>query len=290
MVVFDDDFSDGSRAQTGASDTDWWTSSSSSGVEDNVDDGIGVGILGLVSGSSGRGIHTVFAPQTLDDVGDKLTATFTFTTPTTIGGSSNSFRVGLFDSLSRAGLNGDVSASSGSPNADYGWGTSASPAGPGTQKLPGFMAIVDVNSGPDADISFDEHYLSTVDGSGRLMGTTSGFADVGSSGPDEGNLFAANTQYTGELIVERTSGTEFTYTYTIAGATHSIVDATIESDVFDFLGFHVNSNIFGSSNSPGDADNGIDFSNIKVEFVPEPGSLALLGLGGLALLARRKSS
>eukprot|EP00752_Nemacystus_decipiens_P015226 g13559.t1 len=255
VTVVDDSFADGDRAKTGVLDTNWWTSSSSSGDE------ISVGSLGLVTGTSGRGLHTVFAPQTLDDVGDKLTVSFTFTTPTTVGGGSNAFRVGLFDSLGQAGLDADVSASSGTPNALYGYGTGA--GGPGSQKLPGFVAIIDVNNGAASDISFREHTQSTLDGSGRLLATTSGFDTLGSSGPDEGDLFAASTQYNGELMVERISATEFEYTYTIAGASHSVIDDSIDSEVFDFLGFHANSNIFGSSGTAGEPDNGIDFSNAR---------------------------
>lgn len=59
-VVVNDSFADGDRAKTGALDSNWWTSSSSSGIEEHADDGIGAGKLGLVTGSSGRGIHTLF--------------------------------------------------------------------------------------------------------------------------------------------------------------------------------------------------------------------------------------
>lgn len=52
------------------------------------------GALGLVSGSSGRGIRTTFAPQTLSE-GQTLKATFKFTTPDTIGTDRDSaFRIG----------------------------------------------------------------------------------------------------------------------------------------------------------------------------------------------------
>jgi hypothetical protein len=55
------------------------------------------------------------------------------------------------------------------------------------------------------------------------------------------------------------------------------------------LAFHANQNAFGSVNTINTADNGIDFSNIKIEFVPvpEPSSMALLAIG-LGLAARRR--
>jgi hypothetical protein len=53
----------------------------------------------------------------------------------------------------------------------------------------------------------------------------------------------------------------------------------------------VNASIFGSSNVVNAPDNGIDFSNIKIEFtsVPEPSSLLLSAIGVAVLrFARRR--
>jgi len=138
-VIVDDSWADAGR-DNGADplDSNWWTSSSSSGIE------VAAGSLGMVTGTSGRGIHTVFPTQTLANVGDKLVATYTFTTPTTVGtGASGGFRAGLFDTLGRAGLDADISASSGSPNSLYGW----SGASPPTAALPGYMLDMDVGTG-----------------------------------------------------------------------------------------------------------------------------------------------
>ncbi|MEM7576241.1 MAG: PEP-CTERM sorting domain-containing protein [Planctomycetota bacterium] len=274
VTVFDDSFADGDLAKTGALDTNWWTSSSSSGIE------IAPNALGLVTGSSGRGIHTVFATQTLANIGDKLTATYTFTTPATVGsGSSSAFRVGLFDTLGRAGLDANVSASSSSPNDLYG-NVANSVAG-----LPGYMFDMDVNTGSD-DINFREHNVGSA--TGRLMATTgsSSFSNISPSGPDGVYSFAANTQYTGSFSIERISATEVELTGTIGGATHTVTDV-FDSAEIGMLAFHANSNQFGSSNSAGDPDNGLTFSNINVEFIPEPASMSLLALGGLAMLRRR---
>ena len=125
-VIVNDNFGDGNLAMTGTPDpldSNWWTSSSSSGIA------ISPGSLGLVTGTSGRGIHTVFPTQTLANVGDQLKVTFSFRTPETIGRpSSTAFRVGLFDTLGRTddinligNLNANVSASTNNPNAVYGW-------------------------------------------------------------------------------------------------------------------------------------------------------------------------
>jgi hypothetical protein len=277
VVIVDDSFADGDLAKTGALDSNWWTSSSSSGIE------IAPGSLGLVTGTSGRGIHTVFPTQTLANVGDKLVASYTFTTPATVGsGSGGSFRIGLFDTLGRAGLDANVSASSGSPNALFGW--SVINGGPGDLGLPGYMLDMDVNDGTD-DLNFREHNINSA--TGRLMATTgNGSFSSFTSGPDNAYSFAPDTQYTGSITVERISPTELQLTANFGAASHSITD-TFDSVDFGMLAFHANSNQFGSTGTQNVPDNGIDFSNVKIEFIPEPASIALLGLGGLAMLRRR---
>jgi hypothetical protein len=304
--VFNDDFSDGDLAKTGATDTNWWTSSSSSGIEIDTIDEAGMPAppsLGLVTGGSGRGIHTVFPTQTLAP-GDILTASYTFVTPTTIGGgSSSSFRVGLLDTLGRVeavtstmpnmtNLDDNVDASSNpatgpGPNAVYGWGGAVS--GPGTLTLPGFMLDMDVNTGTGADLNFRQHGFDTAFGTGRLMGTTSNWSNISPSGPDAGYEFLPNTEYTGTFSVEALAGGDVELCGTLGADSYCNI-TTPNSLNFGMLGFHVNSDRFGTSNSAGDVDNGIDFTNISVtvKAVPEPASFGLLSIAGLALLGLRR--
>src|SRR5688572_4566737 len=283
-VIVNDSWTDGGRDNgVDPQDSNWWTSSSSNGIE------VGVGSLGMVTGSSGRGIHTVFPTQTLSNIGDKIVATYTFATPATVGSGASGFRAGLFDTLGRSGLDADISASSGSPNAVYGWGTGASPAGPGTAGLPGYMLDMDVGTGTE-DLNFRAHDAGTVNPTGRLMGTTTGFATVGSSGPDGVYTFAPNTTYTGSLTLTRISATDMQVTGTLGTATHSVTDA-FDSASVGMLAFWANSNLFGTSATPGEANNGIDFSNVRIEFipVPEPASLALVALGSMLLAWPRRA-
>lgn len=298
-TVVDDSFADGDRAKTGALDTNWWTSSSSSGDE------ISVGSLGLVTGTSGRGLHTIFPTQTLG-INEGVRATYTFTTPDSINvGTSSSFtsafRIGLFDDLGRAGLNADVSASSGSPNDLYGWG--AGVGGTGTDTLPGYFLDMDVYNDPNlpgqsgastSDLNFREHnHPDTVFGTGRLMATSGNFTSVSPSGPDEGYLWAPNTTYTGSFeIIRKANGTDVLLRGTLGGIAYQNSDDWAGSSFeLDMLAFHVNSRRFGTSNSAGDPDNGIDFSNIKIEFsVPEPSTMLLMAgaLVPLVSVRRRK--
>jgi hypothetical protein len=242
----------------------------------------------MVTGTSGRGIHTVFPTQTLANIGDKLIATYTFTTPATVGtGRSTGFRAGLFDTLGRAGLEADITASSGSPNPVYGYYAT------GDEGLPGYMMDMDVGTGSE-DIAFRRHETAVnvfaETPTGRLMGTTSGFTLLSPTGPDGAYVFAANTTYTGSFTITRISATEMELTGTLGAATHTVTDVFDSADI-GMLGFWANSNTFGSSSSPNTADNGIDFSNVKIEFIPipEPGSMILLLLGtSLVIGARRR--
>src|SRR6478672_3618034 len=78
-IVVNDSWADGGR-NTGADpiDTDWWTSTSNQAIE------VSAGSMGLVTGSSGRGIHGIYTPVQLVNPGDYVKATFTFTTPSTV--------------------------------------------------------------------------------------------------------------------------------------------------------------------------------------------------------------
>ncbi|HEX3599239.1 MAG TPA: hypothetical protein VHU84_03800, partial [Lacipirellulaceae bacterium] len=259
-LIVDDSWADGGR-NDGADplDTNWWTSTTSSAIE------VSVGSLGLVSGSSGRGIHGTFSPQTLTNVGDSLKATFTFTTPATVGtGATAAFKVGLFDTNGNAGLAADLSASSTTPNPIY-------------DPLPGYMMDYDVEAS-GANIQFREK--SPVPGStGQLLGTTTGFVNLTSGG--NSYVFAPNTAYTGTYSITKTAaGFDLTGSLSDASgvlSTFTSSDTTPSTSTFDLIGFHVNASIFGSSNTVNTANNGIDFSNIKIELtsVPEPSTLLL---------------
>src|SRR5687768_8880031 len=145
QVIVNDSWTDGGRNDgADALDTDWWTSANPNGIE------VSPGSLGMVTGTAGRGIHATFPTQALVQVGDSIKATYTFTTPTTVGiAGTAAFRVGMFDTLGRP-LNADIAASSGSPNSVYGYFVT------NTTGLPGYMMDYDVGTAAE-DISFRQH-------------------------------------------------------------------------------------------------------------------------------------
>jgi hypothetical protein len=267
QVIVDDSWAIGTRTSP-PNDAAWWTSTSSQAIE------VGPGYLGLVSGTSGRGIHGTFTPQTLN-IGDTLTATFTFTTPDTVGvNRSTGLRFGFFDTTGKPGLAADLSASSGSPNPIY-------------DGLPGYMMDWDLNTGSE-NIFFREHDTTLT--SGQLMSQTGDYISL--SGGGNTYSFFANTTYTGVMSVKRTGADTLDLTGTLFQgstelSTHTATDSSGIVNSFGMLGLHMNSNTFGSSNVPGDPNNGVDFTNVKIEFfaVPEPSSSALL-LTGLLVLGR----
>lgn len=249
-LIVDDSWADGGR-NNGADtlDTDWWTSTGSTAIE------VSVGSLGLVTGSSGRGIHGTFTPQTLS-VGQTLTAIFTFTTPATVATNSQAaFRIGLFDTLGKAGLAADLTASSGSPNHIY-------------DDLPGYMMDYDVNFSP-SNIQFREHNtVAPPGGSGQLMSSTSDYTSLLAGGSTYS--IAANTSYTGTFAVTKTAlGLDLTGSLSQGStllSTFTTSDTTPSSSTYGMLAFQANSNIFGSSNTPGTANNGIDFRLLAQTF------------------------
>jgi hypothetical protein len=272
--VVDDSWASGTRTSP-PNDAGWWYSSSSSAIE------VGTGFLGLVTGSSGRGIHGTFASQALN-VGDTLTATVMFTTPATVtstGGGGANFRFGLFDTTGH-NLAQDLSASSSSPNAEY-------------NNLNGYMMDFDVNpTTTTANIQFRERSNPS---SGQLLASTSDYTSL--SGGGDPYSILANTAYTGVISLTRTGADSLDLSGSLfQGA--SLLSTWIASDASGIvstigsIAFHANSNIFGSSSTPDTANNGVDFTNIKIKYiaVPEPTAFALAGLGIASLLIVRRRS
>lgn len=281
-VIVNDSFSDGDRASTGALDADWWSSSQTSGS--NVQDGT-AGSLTLVTGSSGRGMHATFAPQDLA-IGDSITVTYSFTTPNTIGvNKGTAFKIALMD-LNNPGLAADQSSSSSTSNPLY-------------VGQPGYFTAFDIDTtgGASQDTDFRKH--DVLDTGGRFLGTT-GEWDSMSSSSDAGYSFSSDTDYVGVFSITRTGADSLDLFSSMSLASGGLLDSHTTSDSsdiannFGMLGFWVNSNTFGSSNSAGDPDNGLIFTNVLIEStvspVPVPAAAWLFGSALLGLSAFKRKS
>ncbi|MGJ8696372.1 MAG: hypothetical protein ACSHYF_08630 [Verrucomicrobiaceae bacterium] len=258
QVVVDDNWADGDRAKTGELDADWWSSNHAGGNSVEAD----VNELGLISGTAGRGIHATFTPIVLA-VGDTLTVTFTFTTPATVGTNrGTALKAALMD-FNDPGLAADLNSSSSDVNPLY-------------TNLPGYMVDFDVNktdTETDADnTSIRKH--DTPNTSGRFLGTTGEWSLIGGS-ENPGYAILPNTEYVGVMSLSKTGADTLDIFASLSqGGTlldsHTVTDESGTANNIGMLGFWVNSNTFGSTNSSGDPDNGITFSHVTVERTPHP--------------------
>ena len=292
-VVVDDDFNDGSPVVSGdgsAAESRFFTTTSTGALDDGITN---TGVLDFASGTGGRGIHTIFAPQTLAAVGDRIDVEFTFNTPANIAGTpGDDFRYGLFDTSTSPGFSntaentlgfgGDIGASSGTPEAGL--------------NIAGFSAEFDLN---EATADFQFRYNDLATSTGRLLSSTSApaFPSIG-SGTDSGSpvpsVPASTNGLVGTVGIEYLGGGQVELTTSYGGQSFTTTANSADTGLtFDFLGFQNTSDAFGVSASNNEPNNGIDFDNVTVTFstlavVPEPSSLALLGLFGCAGFMRRR--
>jgi len=277
LSIFNDSFADGNAAMTGTTDTNWYDTTNNNAYE------ISTGVLGLISGTAGRGIHTTFSAQSLSNVGDSIRFSFTFSTPATILGDTtkpSGFKFGLFNSGGQT-VNEDVTDST-----DARW-----------NNVLGYMTDLDASTDDNEDINFRESL--TLRTTSRLLGSTNDFSSL-TSGPDGAYKFAANTDYSVSLTIELTGADELTLTGTVYDSADTVIathnDTTAAGiTTFDLAAIHVNSNVFGSTSSTGVADNGIDITNASLTLtavvIPEPSFYAALaGLLALGLVVYRRRS
>ena len=103
-----------------------------------------------------------------------------------------------------------------------------------------------------------------------FLGTTGEWISLSSSA-DAGYAFLPNTDYIGIFTITRTGTDSVELFSSLSLATGGLLDSHTETDNsniannFGMLGFWANSNAFGSSNSAGNADNGLTFTNVLIE-------------------------
>ena len=287
-ILFNDSWVDGGLTDgADATDIAWYGSTGNSALDSDSYTSSN-NFLSARSGPSGRGFHGVFNSQSIANTGDKITVTYSFTTPATVGVAgvkSTALKVGFFDS------NGATSANGGPIHTTYGLSSSDS----GWNTVYGEAVDLDVNDAANSNFSFKSKISGlTTD---RLLNSSSGWASQGSN-VDGAYSIAADSSYVGTFTIENKGSDLYDLSATISSggtllASETREGKTIAASAFDIIAFNHSSAAFGSTDSAGVADNGIDYTNIQVAFtqvVPEPSAYALL-LGGFAVMlavARRK--
>ena len=296
-IIFSDSWADGGYTDgADAADTAWYGTTGSSALDSNSYTST-FNLLSARSGPSGRGFHGVFANQSIANTGDKITVTYSFTTPATVTEKTSALRVGFFNSNDATAQNPN-NDSEGNPRAIVGDAihtqSSLASSDNGWDTVYGESVDLDANYTGTSNFGFKSK-TSTV-ATGRLMNSTSGWTSHGSN-VEGAYTIVGDTSYVGTFSIENMGDDLYDLSASISSggtllASETREGKTIAANSFDIVAFNHSSNAFGSTNASGVADNGIDYTNIQVSFtqVPEPSAYALL-LGGVAVViavARRK--
>jgi hypothetical protein len=254
--------------------TDWHTlrattATTLSGTENSDDPDMGT----TATSSSGARLIGYFSPQTLTNVGESITLTFSvrFNDAVGMGSANDNFRFALYD---RNGETAETTTNfnvTGTANMDdfrgyaYGVDSAASGtngslrqrnAGTGTQDP--FAAAA--NTALSAPSGTDVVLVSSVNGD--------------NTGPT----------YSGALTITLSAPGEVTLSGSFSGNgglnTYSFVDTTAVATSYSVVGF--------LNGGPLSADQAT-FQNIDVTFVPEPATAGLLGLGAMGIAMRRRA-
>ena len=296
-IIFSDSWADGGYTDgADAADTAWYGTTGSSALDSNSYTST-FNLLSARSGPSGRGFHGVFASQSIANIGDKITVTYSFTTPATVTEKTSALRVGFFNSNDATAQNPN-NDSEGNPRAIVGDAihtqSSLASSDNGWDTVYGESVDLDANYTGTSNFGFKSK-TSTV-ATGRLMNSTTGWTSHGSN-VEGAYTIVGDTSYVGTFSIENMGDDLYDLSASISSggtllASETREGKTIAANSFDIVAFNHSSNAFGSTNASGVADNGIDYTNIQVSFtqVPEPSAYALL-LGGVVVViavARRK--
>jgi hypothetical protein len=226
-----------------------------------IDNSLGAGNVnvgdGTANSADGEMFHASFPQITLANNGDKAV----FTGTMQLVGSVNS------------------AASSGTPRTQFRFGLFKDDGDGDELEWTGYLMTNSHGTGtPAGSIS-----RKPVGNTSAYLSTTGANSLVSTQG--NGTVFNDDT-FALSMSIER-SGTSLVVTGTINGTATTnfsqslnVADATPPTFSFDRLGFLLGGNL--------DADQAV-FTNLDVRLVPEPSALLLLGMGGLAGLARRRN-
>lgn len=268
VVLLNDTFADGSRIETNLpTESGFWASSA--GDVTTTAGNVRLGMAG-----SSRRMHTYFTPEGSPvslDVGQKLIATIDFIPEEGfIDVTSRNFRFGLFYDPVQMAQDGV-----GDSGVGNGWYDAT---GYAVQfSLGGTATAANARVGKRTGIT----------GTYSLLGTDAAYT-YGSNGGKANNL-TLDTVYTLTMTLDYQTAGEMLVSFAFSqGATEIATASLLDNGLggqpiytdFDFL-------LFRLSKDEGTAKV-INFQSINVEYIPEPATMVLLGLGGLLSIRRKR--
>jgi len=274
-VLLYDTFADGSRAETNLpNESAVWVGTPASVT-------MNPGSLAYAQGSSSQKLWTYFAPNGSPvelSVGHQLIATITFTPRVKLyDSSSKNFRFGLFYDPTNDQIAADINSDSGGTGDPW-------------KDSTGYAVHFPLSSGPTS-ISNSSVGKRIPDLHTSLLGSGSAYPGITSGGAKI--TATLDTLYTLTFKLDYQAANAMVVTFTLSDASGVLSTNSITDDgtfggynmgiytKFDQLFFR-----FSSATATADV---IDFHSIKVEHVvPEPATLALLGLGGLVSLRKSR--
>ncbi len=257
-VLVDSTFTDSTLGATGRNTanssnlTPWFlVSSTTAGNATVVNDSGNLGKSMQVN--SGNTIYTAFSTSTLL-TGETITLTLSYRFPSTPSASSETFRIGLYDSNTAAAVTADISPIA---SADL-------------QQYDGYYAGLAVGVNPSAS---GTALRQRNTGNSNALTSTSGLTAISSN---NSGVASGTTIHTLEYSITRTSATELSFVTKIDGTT--LLTGTDSTGIYTTFNSLAIAGVGGT----------IILDNILLETVPEPGTALLLALGGAFVLYRTR--
>lgn len=272
-VLLDDTWADASRTETDLpNESAVWA-----GTPGSVT--MGTGSLAYAQSTGSQKLWTYFAPNGSPvsmNVGQQLVATIQFTPRETLYEiTSKNFRLGLFYDPTDDQYWSDANSDDGNGR----WGDST-----------GYAVHFPLTASTSASTSNASLGKRIPDLTTSLLGSGTAYPGIASGG----DKFTAtlDSLYTLAFMLDYQAADAMVVTFSIADAggvlsTHSITDDGTFGGYNQGIYTEFDQLFFRFSKAEGTADV-IDFQHIKLELIPEPATMVLLGLGSLIAIRRKR--